>query len=188
MFLPSLESGWEWVQAVLCMATKFNPNQTFELLPLSTQFRVKTPYSFSCMMKWWLSDTLTTYTVTKRNVCETNREEACQWKAAFAVSCHTPLSLWNRSHWHLFACIFMKFYRWLHYLLKAEKGRGFSLSYWHTRLSLALSSKNIVIISERAGCALTVHSGLWIPEANPPLAFPSVGGLYVRPVDGTGPL
>lgn len=86
VFLPSLESGWEQ-QAVLCMATKFNPNQTFELLPLSTKFRTKTPDSFSCMMKWWLSDTLTTYTVTIRNVCETNREEACQWKAALLCPC-----------------------------------------------------------------------------------------------------
>lgn len=39
-------------------------------------------------LKWWLSDSLTTYTVTMRNVCEANRrEEACQCKGAMLCPC-----------------------------------------------------------------------------------------------------
>lgn len=39
------------------------------------------------------------------------------------------------------APICMHIYEVYYYLLKAEKGRGFSLSYWQTRPSLALSPK-----------------------------------------------
>lgn len=53
-----------------------------------------------------------------------SHSEECLWnqqrrglslKRSNAVHMHSPLILWNRFHWHLFACIFMKIYLgWLY--------------------------------------------------------------------------
>lgn len=130
-----------------------------------------------------ISNRLTIETVTVRNICEANREEAM---SSHGGKLGHPLWLHRAS----FACCSSKslFCAGTQFALLKYNVRTIYFVHQGFSYRKSLDFSPFVHPYRNSAHFLTVHRRLWLSEPNPPLAVPPVVGLCVGPIAGTWPL